>query len=114
MADFAFAPWYGAEIEGSPPPTLQTKLDDGKMISREKHANADEVWRERFPFSASQFDTFKAFYASHRLVVPFTKLSFDNGGAPTTEATVRFADKWRLVREGDDWFDVEVPFTRHF
>ena len=114
MADWTFAPEIDASAEWGPPPTLQTTLSDGKVISRQKHANAPETWEEEFKLSGSEFDTAKAFYESKGLITSFTKLSYDLFGTPTTERTVRFASPFAWTRAGEDYFIVRLTFTRHY
>lgn len=114
MADFVLVPEFDAQIEGSPPPTLQTRLSDGKVISRVKHSNAERVWREQFKLTGAEFDAFVTFFDSKGVATAFTKLSYDVYGTPTQERTVRFAGPWQLVRAGLDFFIVDVAFVRHF
>jgi hypothetical protein len=114
MADWTYQPDYDQEVSDDSPPTLQTKLDDGKVISRVKHTNAPEDWTETYSLSGAQFDTAKAFYDSHGRATAFTKVSYDVYGTPAQERTVRFDGPWTWTRTGDDWFTVTLKFTRHY
>lgn len=114
MADWTYSPHYDQRIESGPPPTLQTKLDDGKVISRVKHPSAPEDWTEEYWFSGSQFDAAKAFFDARGVATSFTKVSYDLAGTPAFEATVRFDGPFAWQRSGQDLFVVTLKFTRHF
>jgi hypothetical protein len=114
MADWTYSPNFDQQVDSGPPVTLQTKLDDQKVISRVKSTNAPEDWSEVYAFTGAQFDTAKAFYDARGIATPFTKLSWDVAGTPAQERTVRFAGPWSWVRSGPDYFTVTLKFTRHF
>jgi hypothetical protein len=115
VADWTYAPIIDdAAVESGPPVTLQTKLDDGKVISRIKHANIPERWTETYQFDGTTFDTAKAFYDARGIVTSFTKLSWDVYGTPTQERTVRFASPWSWQRSGQNFFTVSLTFERHY
>jgi len=114
MADWTYAPNIDQEVSAGPSPTLQTVLDDGKVLSRVKHANAPEAWSEEYWFTGAEFDTAKAFYDARGVSTSFTKVSYDLYGTPTQERTVRFAGPWAWKRSGEDFFVVTLTFTRHY
>ncbi len=114
MADWTYKPNYGQSVAADAPPTLQTKLDDGKVISRVKHTNAPEDWIETYSLSATEFNAAKAFYDARGRATSFTKLSYDDAGVFTTERTVRFDGPFSWIAIGPDWFDVTLKFTRHY
>jgi len=114
MADWAYSPDFDQRVEYGPNPTLQTKLDDGKVISRVKHSNLPEEWSEIYSFTGAQFDTAKAFYDARGIATSFTKISWDIYGTPAQERTVRFAGPWAWERSGPDYFTVTLKFTRHY
>jgi hypothetical protein len=114
MADWTYDPQFDASAESGPAPTLQTRMDDGKVISRVKHTNIPETWTETYWLTGAQFDTAKAFYDARGISTAFTKLGYDLYGTPTQERTVRFAGPWAWVRSGPDWFTVSLTFTRHY
>jgi hypothetical protein len=114
MADWAYLPNYEATVTAPPPVTLQTVLEDQKVISRVKSLNALERWGEVYSFTKVDHDVAKAFFDAHGIATSFTKQSFDVGGTPTQERTVRFDGPWEITRVGDDWIDVALTFVRHF
>lgn len=114
MADWAYAPRFDAEIAFDPPPTLVTKLEDGKVVVRQKHSNADETWTEIYDFTGTEFDAARTFFATYGNLTSFTKVSYDIAGTPSQERTVRFAGPFKLTRSGQDWFTVEITFVRHY
>jgi len=114
MADWTYIPQFGHRVLYGPSPTLQTTLDDGKVISRIKHTNVPETWECEFWLTGSQFDTAKSFYDSHGVSTPFTMLVYDVAGTPLQERSVRFASEWSWRREGHDYFVVTLKFVRHY
>jgi hypothetical protein len=114
MADWTYAPNYDLHVEYGPPETLQTTLDDGKVISRVKHSNAPQDWSEVYSFTGAQFDTAKAFYTTKGIATSFTKLGYDVYGTPTWEQTVRFDGPWSWTQAGPNMFFVTLKFTRHY
>jgi hypothetical protein len=114
MADWPYAPQYGASVSAGPPPTAQTVLDDGKVISRVKNVNIPEGWSEEYWFTGAEFDAAYAFYLSKGIAIAFTKVSYDLYGTPTQERTVRFAGSWQWQRSGLDFFTVTLTFARHY
>jgi hypothetical protein len=114
MADWTYAPQYDAGGEQEPPPTLQTKLSDKKVISRVKAAPADESWSEEFWLHGTEYDAAKAFYEARGVATPFTKLSYDLAGTPTTERSVRFDGPFSWRRSGPDLFIVTLRFVRNY
>lgn len=99
------------EISFGGPPTLVTKLSDGKEITRRKHANVGEVWRENYKATGAEFDAAFAIFATYGTDLPLTKLSYDLASAPTTERTVCF-NSFDLVRQGEDFFEFSVSWRR--
>jgi hypothetical protein len=114
MADWAYAPQFNASVAAGPPPTFQTVLDDGKVISRVKHSNIPETWSEEYWFTGAEFDTAYAFYLTKGVATSFTKLSWDVYGTAAQERTVRFAGPFEWQRSGQDFFTVTLTFTRHY
>ena len=114
MADWTYAPKMEVSISSGPPPTLQTTLDDGKVLSRVKHTNAPEDWSEEYWFTGAQFDTAKAFYDARGTATSFTKLSYDIYGTAATERTVRFDGPWQWQQVGPQAYIVTLKFTRHY
>jgi hypothetical protein len=114
MADWAYYPQYDARWDLDTPPTLVTRLSDGKSIRRQKHANAPQTWQEEYWFRKTVHDTAKAIFVAKGRLTSFTKLSFDVGGTPTQEQTVYFAGPWSPQRSGDDLFVVTLTFERAY
>jgi hypothetical protein len=114
MADWTFAPQFAMQQASGPPPTLQTVLDDGKVISRVKHTNSPETWTEEYLLTGAEFDTAKAFYDTKGVATSFTKVAYDVHGSPTTERTVRFNSSWSWQKLAPNVYKVSLVFVRHY
>lgn len=114
MADWTYAPRFDVNVTAAPPLTLQTTLDDGKVMSRVKHTNKPEDWAEEYWFDGPTFDTAKAFYDARGISTSFTKLGYDVYGTPTQERTVRFDGPWQWIQVGPRTYQVTLKFTRHY
>ena len=112
MADWVYAPRYDARWEEEPPPTLITKLSDGKRIGRQENPSATLRWEEVYDFTGAEHDAAHAFYKARYLLTSFMKLSYTEAGTPTDEEAVYYDSAWRVVRAGEDWFIVSLAFEQ--
>jgi hypothetical protein len=91
------------------PPVLITRLDDGKEISRRKHANASRTWSETYRATGAEFDAALAIFVAYGTDLPLTKKSYATASAPNTEANVCF-NSFDLQRQGEDFFEFSVTW----
>jgi hypothetical protein len=110
MADWAYQPQYDARWQGTLPPTLVSKLSDGKTIRRQKHTATGKTWDEEYWFTGAEHDAAYAIFIAKGRLLSFTKLSWDIYGTPAQERTVYFASDWQVARSGLDFFTVSLTF----
>lgn len=94
-------------------PTLQTKLSDGKVISRTPSPNGPRRFRYEYWMTDAEFTTFLALYVARGIHTSLIIYSNADPASPNTEVTVRFAVPPSVAPGLGNWV-VTVDWVEHF
>jgi len=111
MADWTYQPEWPQDVDPEWQPTLVTLFEDLTEHRREKGVATRHGFSETYRVDATDMAAMLAFYATKRMVTPFTKVSYRPGEAAGHEVTVRFAEAFSFRYQGPEDYATTIRFV---